>query len=70
MPHIKFLRDYTVKSEDGESYKAGATEEMNEASCNHFVSRGVAEFVKAAPKADAPKAKAAAKKATPKADGE
>jgi len=44
---IKFLRAYTVKAEGGATYKEGAVVDLPEASCEHFVSRGAAEYVKA-----------------------
>lgn len=45
---IKFLRDYTVKDpENPDEYEKGEKVTMNEASANHFVRRGIAEFVTA-----------------------
>lgn len=56
MPKVKFLQDYTVKAEGGESYAEGQVVDLPEASANHFCIRGVAEpatepeTAKAAPK--------------------
>lgn len=42
---IRFIRDYTVKANDGETFAAGQTYRVSEDSANHFISRGLAEVV-------------------------
>ena len=49
MPHIKFTATYTVDDHARTQHLAGDVIEASEASCMHFVNRGVAEFT------DAPK---------------
>lgn len=49
MPHIKFTATYTIDDHTRTQHLAGDVIEASEASCMHFVNRGVAEFV------DAPK---------------
>lgn len=43
---IKFVRDYKVKAEGGEAYKAGDEIEVSENTARHFTSRGAAVAVK------------------------
>lgn len=47
---IRFLRDYKVKSVDGEKYRENQSVTVPEASARHFIGRGVAEAVQAAKK--------------------
>ena len=64
MPEIKFNRDYKVKDEHGNEYKEGqVVKGLNQASCDHFVSRGAARYYDA-------KAEKAAKAAAAKAEKE
>ncbi len=43
MPDIKFTKDYTVQDAEARKYEAGeVVTGLNDASCKHFVSRGVA----------------------------
>lgn len=47
---IKFTRDYVVQDErvgtdDEEAYKKGQRKSFEEGSAEHFVSRGVAEYM-------------------------
>ena len=59
MAEIKFTEDYQVKDAEGKKYKDGqVVKGMNQASCDHFVSRGVARYYDAKAEKTA-KAKAA-----------
>lgn len=49
MPRIKFTADYSVRAKDGPHYKSGEVVEVNDASANHFINRGVAEIAKDEP---------------------
>lgn len=49
MPKIRFVRNYEVQAADGEKYVIGDEREMCAASCEHFVSRGAAVYVKGRP---------------------
>lgn len=42
---IRFIKTYTVKAVDGETYEEGKTYEMGDASCRHFVNKQVAVAV-------------------------
>jgi hypothetical protein len=42
---IRFLCDHEVPDDSGDSYSKDEVCEMNIHSCNHFVKRGLAEFV-------------------------
>lgn len=42
---VRFLRNYTVQAEDGESFEEGKSYDLPPESAKHFVSRGHAEYV-------------------------
>ncbi len=46
MPTIRFTKAYVVRDGSGTEYADGDVETMSDASCEHFVRRGVAEYVK------------------------
>ncbi len=44
METIKFLKDAAPKNDSGQRFKKGQVVELSEASCRHWVNRGVARF--------------------------
>lgn len=42
---IRFLKDYQVQAENGESYKAGEVYDLPDLSAKHFLRKGRAEIV-------------------------
>lgn len=69
MPEIKFNRDYKVKDEHGNEYKEGqVVKGLNQASCDHFVSRGAAGYYDAKAEKAAKAAAKAEKEAAAKAE--
>ncbi len=70
MPDIKFTKDYTVKDAEARKYEAGeVVTGLNDASCKHFVSRGVAVYFDAAAEEKADKEAKAKEKKAGKAKG-
>ena len=67
MVSVKFLKDYTVKAENGATYKKGEVYEMSDAGASHFVNRQAAEIFVAEKK---PKKKPKAKPKPKASDGE
>ncbi len=39
---IRFTEDYTVKDDEGKTYKAGKTYDLPQTSCQHFINRHAA----------------------------
>lgn len=44
---VRFVRDYTVKDEEGKEYKKGRVYDMSESSARHFLNRNAVEVVDA-----------------------
>jgi hypothetical protein len=59
VPHIKFLRDYTVQDETGTTYRKDEVVECSDHSAEHFIARNAAVMCDKPKPKPKPKAKEA-----------